>query len=369
MTTEIHDSFFRLLRCSIYNKKAEIRYTLQENQWCEMMAFAKEHGVKHLLFDAISRLDSKQQPPPKLILKWYVQMVRAEEQYVKHVDTIEKLSILLMSHNLKMMVIKGYTLSKLYPVPEHRECGDIDVFLFDEYRKADNLIKELYGSVKIKKPRSKHTQFVFNGIGVDNHIRFVTDMGGLSPKLRLFYDRIEHIIQESIDNQEIEVMSIGDGIIYTLNPNINALYLLAHLFKHISVSATATRHLCDWVVFMNHYRDVLDRELLAGQIKECNLSLFVANVEAACMSKLNFNPFFDFGDEYVIYNDNRSIENIVMNFHSHTPRKGVTYAIKNSLRKIVASHRCYAAYLGLTNYLDYFLPSIYSRIKQLCHIN
>ena len=73
-------------------------------------------------------------------------------------------------------------------------------------------------NLKPKKERSKHSQFVFNGINVDNHISFVTDSSGLTPKLRSFYDRIETIIQNSISKGDIDTIAIGEQQIYGLNP-------------------------------------------------------------------------------------------------------------------------------------------------------
>ena len=40
-----------------------------------------------------------------------------------------------------MVVMKGYGLSKLYPIPKHRGNGDLDVYFCGKGQYADELIK------------------------------------------------------------------------------------------------------------------------------------------------------------------------------------------------------------------------------------
>lgn len=63
-----------------------------------------------------------------------------------------------------MMVLKGYGLSKNYPVPNHRPCGDMDIYLFGDQEKADKLIAEELG-IKIDNSHHHHTVFQFQGDG------------------------------------------------------------------------------------------------------------------------------------------------------------------------------------------------------------
>lgn len=39
-----------------------------------------------------------------------------------------------------MMVLKGYGLGKNYPAPNHRPCGDIDIWNFGRQEEVDALI-------------------------------------------------------------------------------------------------------------------------------------------------------------------------------------------------------------------------------------
>ena len=371
INNSIYDKLFKLLCVGLNytptHNNFDIHPTLAHSDWSKMLQVAKQHGVKYLLYEAIDKLPKHLHPDSELHIKCYVETVKAEERFHFYTKSIEQLATLMSAHNLPMLVIKGYTIAQLYPSPERREGGDIDIFLFGKHQTGEQIIAKQHGDnkIKTKKKRSKHSQFVFNGIGVDNHINFVKDMSGLTPKLELFYDRIEKIIQKSISEGNIDVITIGTQKIYTLNPNTTAIYMTTHLFRHITANASSIRHFCDWVVFFNYYRNQLDRELLTTQIKECGLSKFVANVEAFCKKRFEYIPFLDFGDEYKIYEGKRSIEQIVLTFSQDNNTHNTISIVKNSLKKIISSQKCYAEYLGMTNYFDYFIPNIFARIIQL----
>ncbi|MFI3263729.1 MAG: nucleotidyltransferase family protein [Rikenellaceae bacterium] len=336
-------------------------------EWSALMALAKNHGVKYLLFEGIMKLPKEQQPPSELMLHWYVDTVQAEERFNRYLATLEALAALMSENDLSMMVIKGYTIARAYPLPERREGGDIDIFLFGEYQKGDDLASRNGGYALGVSKRSKHSQFVFQGISVDNHKSFVADSEGLTPKLKIFYGRIEEKIQESTKYNDVDSFELGEQTIYTLKPHIAALHMIAHAFRHVVVSDVAIRHYCDWVVFFNYHRDVLDRDELMALVEECELGRFVANVEHFCERNLGYTPFFNFGEKYKIEQRARSIESGVMSYqHKAADKSNLLPIIVNSLKKMFNAQRYYSIYLGMNSYFDYLVPNIVSRIKQLC---
>ncbi len=339
---------------------------LSPQHWRKLMVFAQRHGVKYLLFEAISHLPQEFRPPSDLYLEWYVQSVKSEERYRYYTRTLEELSALMADGGITMMVIKGYTFAQLYRVPARREGGDIDIFLFGKQSAGDALISGDIGRVREPRERSKHSQFIFKGINVDNHKTFVSDAKGLTPKLALFYGRIEQKIQSSVEVREVTEVKIGNQTIYTLIPAIAALHLITHTMRHVVVAAASMRHYCDWVVFFNYNRDRLNRDELLSLIEECDLGVFVANVEHFCEMRLGFEPFFKFDGRHKIVKGTLSIEQNVLSYKRQIPMPNRLSVIINSLRKIYCSQRYYAAYIGLNSCSDYLVPNIISRIKQLC---
>lgn len=78
------------------------------------------------------------------------------------------------------MTLKGVGLSTLYPIPSHREGGDIDIYTFsgsesisdsEANQLADSLIEQQGQKIDVDKT-PKHSVFYFNGILVENHKTF-----------------------------------------------------------------------------------------------------------------------------------------------------------------------------------------------------
>lgn len=47
-----------------------------------------------------------------------------------YLQAVASLAGFYNAHGYKMMVLKGYACSLNWPRPEHRPCGDIDIWLF-----------------------------------------------------------------------------------------------------------------------------------------------------------------------------------------------------------------------------------------------
>ena len=71
-----------------------------------------------------------------------------------------------------MMVLKGYGLSLNYPIPSHRPCGDVDIWNFGEYRRADKVLHDKLG-ITVDNSHHHHTTFTFQDQFFENHYDFI----------------------------------------------------------------------------------------------------------------------------------------------------------------------------------------------------
>lgn len=81
-------------------------------------------------WDGIQFLPEAVRPSKALRLQWAVNVDRIENTYRRQERAIARLAAFYREHAIPMMLLKGYGLSLFYPVPEHRPCGDIDIWLF-----------------------------------------------------------------------------------------------------------------------------------------------------------------------------------------------------------------------------------------------
>ncbi len=93
-----------------------------------------------------------------------------------------------------MMVFKSFSCSLDCPKPNHRPCGDIDIWLFGDQKKADELIKEK-GS-KVDNSHHHHTVFYWNGFMVENFVNVHAHQS--SKELEVYLSNLARMIRISL---------------------------------------------------------------------------------------------------------------------------------------------------------------------------
>ena len=167
------------------------------------------HNIAAIVWDDIQcaiadgEISDEQQVSKAQKIQFALATEQIERKYAQQKTVIVKLSRFFAEHGIKMMIIKGYGLSLNYPVPNHRPCSDIDIWLFEErseddgsikrfsaQQRADNLLREHFG-IKIDEDKHHHTVFYFDGIMVENHYDFLNIHAHRSN--RIIEKRLKHL--------------------------------------------------------------------------------------------------------------------------------------------------------------------------------
>ena len=167
ITYKLHTLLLALLRPTITPSILQPNIlNLSEEDWTRLFNLAAQHGVTALLFDTILRLPEQQQPSRALKIRWALSSEAIEKRHAQQTRAAHELTTLFASHGVRTILLKGLGLSIYYPRPEHRECGDIDLWL-DNCDKGNRLIEEL--GIKINYESEKHAVFHYKGVMVENH--------------------------------------------------------------------------------------------------------------------------------------------------------------------------------------------------------
>ena len=127
---------FALLRASLHRMEAEQTYFLQasEGDWKACYQLAARQGVMALAWDGAMTLPADLQPPRALKLTWGMAVQDYEMKYECYCRAIQELSTFYAEHGIVMVQMKGVGLSSYYPVPAHREGGELIYSLFLQTR-------------------------------------------------------------------------------------------------------------------------------------------------------------------------------------------------------------------------------------------
>lgn len=264
-------------------------------EWPAIKVLADKQGLTAMVLDGIERLSDELRPPKVLLLNWIGEVMQNyEARYTEYEKAISSLAGFYNRHGYKMMVLKGYTCSLDWPKPNHRPCGDIDIWQFGEQKEADAALDAWFKSSKVQefkidKSRHHHTVFEWDGFLVENHYDFIN----------VYHHRsnveLEKIFKElgKDDSHFVELKgntSIGSAAkVYLPSPNLHALFLLKHTMNDFTSFSMSLRLLIDWGFFVEKQTKEVDWEWLIEILNKFHMIEFYNTINAICVGDLGFD--------------------------------------------------------------------------------
>ena len=281
----------------MYMIRCAVRGHCYENQlynsieWNSMFALANQQAIPVLLADGLqvylsAHLNAKPFANESVAdkqkrMQWLAQVMAYERLYAKHEKTMIDLAQLYASRGIRMMVLKGYGLSRDWPVPNHRPLGDLDIYNFGKWREADALVAHNCG-IKVDDGHEHHTVFNFKGVAVENHYDFI------NTKAHRDAPKIEARLKALAENgcKEIEVHGAK---IYLPSADFNAIFLMRHMGQHFAGEHLNLRQVFDWSFFVRAHHKEVDWNKTIDFLKGIGLYTFFNQINAICVDYLGFS--------------------------------------------------------------------------------
>lgn len=271
-------AFISLVRLGIGHRAEVLSKTVN---WNDVQAFAERQGLAAILVDGIERLPDNQRPPKEDLLQMIGQVVQSYEyRYELYRRTIAELVNFYKEHDLKMMILKGYACSLDWPKPEHRPCGDIDIWLFGKQKKADELIAKEKG-IKVDTSHHHHTVFNWKDFTVENHYDFINIHAEQSSA------DLEKVFKE-LGKDDSHTTDVSGETVYMPSPNLHALFLIRHMVSHFAAAEISLRQVLDWAFFVENHTTEIDWKWLLGILDEYHMRDFFNLINAICVDDLGF---------------------------------------------------------------------------------
>ena len=232
-------ALFVLLKASINNKEPEESFLgdFSESEWRAVYRIAIEQGVMAIVFDAVMRLPEKLRPQRTLKLNWAVNVDVLEKRYKHQIAVANEVTDIFREEKMRMVLFKGLSLAQYYPIPSHREFGDLDIYLFRKYKDGNK--KLIQKGAKKKHSDPKHTALSFKGLLIENHNTFLTLHR--YPHLKKLNNRLAVLCEKSAG------LMPCDNIQFP-SPDFSTLFMMCHAVIHFP-SSIVLRHFCDFLFF------------------------------------------------------------------------------------------------------------------------
>ena len=247
---------------------------LSEDDWQRCFNMALSQGVLAMLYPTVSLLPKEFAPPLPLSHRWmsYQQTILRQTHFKK--KTVSIIGSWLAEDGLATIILKGFSLSVLYPNPNLREFGDIDIFSCNQYD-AVNACFAKHGT-PVRKVDGHHAYLKMNGIPIEHHFAFT------NTKVKKGVDRPEAILQQLILRSGHQTPIPG---ILLPNNEFQAIHVGNHAFGHFLQEKIMLRQLIDWVLVLKQLTEQEADEVL--EIKGNTLwGKFTSTLTAIAIHKL-----------------------------------------------------------------------------------
>lgn len=249
--------FINILKSSLWGCKIEIPQNFDD--WGALLKLANSHSVLGLIAHATLSEPILEKKVPHNIrnrLKSFIVSNVAAHSIMN--NTIVKIVSELRGHSIEPILLKGQGIAKYYPVPDLRNCGDIDLFVGEEnFLQSCNAIVKMPNACLIDdaifSTKDCHLKL---GI-IDVEIHKFTDVY-CSKRLNRIYQRYSEIgVRENLTQVNISGVDV-----LTPSLNFNIFYVFNHMFHHFMESGVGLRHVCDWVVLLHVNHSYIDYDYL-----------------------------------------------------------------------------------------------------------
>ena len=265
----IEETLYSLIRIAIGVESAG-SVPAEGVAWQSVYALARKQGVLAVAFDGLMKIFEQDKEfakafPQSLKLQWINATFHIENRYDNAKTICSELVDKWAEQGIATLCLKGFAFSTYYPVPNHRECGDFDCYLYDDYAKGNAIAKEL--GAKVDDGWYKHSEIIYRKVMIENHRFIVAVRNG--KKTKQLHDCLDDIARNEARK------AIFDTKIEMPSAMFNALFLNHHSLIHFLSEGIRLRHILDWALFLEKEQATLDWVRFYALCEEFDMRAFV----------------------------------------------------------------------------------------------
>lgn len=199
------------------------------------------HKIYHEGTDFIINIDALERESLKY--EWYASIFDIESRNHVVSNRVKELYRIFAKAGIRSCLLKGQGISQLYPFPEHRVSGDIDLWVEEDRDRVLRYIRVI--GVEINHVDVKHSDVkFFDDVPVEIH--FLPSYS-FDP---VCWKRIKQLSSTQIHIQAL----LYDSSVGFAYPSIefNLVYVLHHIYRHIFIEGVKMRQVTDYACILMH---------------------------------------------------------------------------------------------------------------------
>lgn len=261
----IQKKFLILLNAALHAKKIPIQ-NFSYNELNLFYQMAHIHNIESLIFSSLEIPENLSSDCNKLIQSWNkMTVLSALKQKMNYIHLQEILHAVNVS-NLSVIPLKGTYLRMLYPYPDFRTMGDVDLLIHGNDYEA---VKKLLLNLKYKEipdTHPYHRAFTRSNYPPIEVHWALTDKKSFNPLAVQTFEN--HVWAHALSTYIGEVPSLS------FSPEDTCIYLTLHMAKHLTYTGFGLRQLCDLYLLLEQYHNEINWDVLCEMLKTLGLYPF-----------------------------------------------------------------------------------------------
>ncbi len=273
--------------------------------WNNLYLFAKKQSLVGIYYKGIRRLPNGTFTDVDLLAKWAVMARKIQLKNAVVTIATSKISNLFAEHGYRAFILKGQGNALMYPEPQLRSPGDIDIFVEGGDEKVISLCrKKLMGG----RAYYHHIEVQdVDAVSVEVHYRPSFLLNPIhNRRLQKWFDA-----NADLQCSNRVTVNVGDKECTFAVPTaaFNIIYQLLHMEKHVLQSGLGLRQIVDYYqLLMTADIETVQSPTIQEELKQFGLTRFAGaimwvlqTVLAIPDERMIAEPYTDFGN--VILND------------------------------------------------------------------
>lgn len=301
----IQHIFVDIIKLSLWDDPLDEEHlsALSDEDWKTLFGVAQQQALPAIFIDGLDKLGSIP-PNCRNLLEEVaaVTVIGSEQRWQKQFHIAKRLAATYQQHEIRTLLLKGLGLSLCYPNPQHRECNDIDIYLFGKYEEGNQLAEQLLGA-QVDKFTKKEDHIFLDGFTFDNHIHFKHPETDNDREFDLY---LKGLLQSN------ELSVFPDSCLLLPPPEFNYLFLMSHAYVHFLREGMALRQMTDIACFLKVYEKDLEWAVINDKLHRFHLKKFSDTI-------LSFiRHYFGLSFGYSINADTQLLERMLNDILTHS---------------------------------------------------
>lgn len=257
--------FFELIRVSI-GRAERLSHNPTAEEWEWLFNKAQEQTLAGVLISALDRVPKEQRPPRQIVFNWH----SLAEQLVDINRRLDHDTVWVSSRWAKLgyrnIILKGQGNARLYPTPSLRHAGDIDIWLDGDLHKIAAYVLKHFPNLEVTRIEMDFP--VKKGTSIELHF---------TPSF-LYNPFTNHRLQRYFKQHihQTEKIQLPDGEIEIPDTEMNLVFQLSHIYRHLFYEGIGLRQLMDYYYLLQQPTAKQHYEKVQKTLRSLNLSKFAS---------------------------------------------------------------------------------------------